>query len=730
MGRFNNRVTPSKAVVKALKPATTDPSISEPWTRPSDWLTMPDTSSGQKIAILIAVYDNPVNYFAITISGAYNIDWGDGTNTNYTAGTKASKDFSYAAITTDTATQKNTLFRGYRQQLIVITPQAANNLTSINFNVKHANDTRSTTYAIDSQILDINMVGSSINTLRLGDNSSNMHLRHLHLENFTFTGSNAVTIQGYSFAYSALRKFSMDCSAVTSASYMFYNCRRLTDVTITTDSSLTSTDNMFNGCNSLIDAPYFDTQSVTACNSMFSNCYSLQNVPWYNWASATNAASFLSNCQSIKRFSGNFPAAATTGSMFLNCYALEEVNVSIPAATTWSQMFQECRSLKKVGYTPTASVTTFSSAFYNCYSLESIDWIINCTAATTMFNMFYQNYNLKYVAGFSSLGGITTTGHMFNTCVSLLEPPDMSGLDTTHITANYMFNNCGSLKHLPDMGNTSAISSWSYFAFGCASIRSVPAYDFTSAASMAGAFQNCYALETGPTIGGNPTDLSTLFSGCGSLTTAPSVSVSSATTVAQMFESCYSMRTTPTSYATTSATTVQNMFSGCTALAVLPDIDTRKVANANGSFLSSAYSARKILKTEFPQGFSVAATGFSAAALNAIYTLLPDRTARTINNVTNASGTVTYTTTAAHGYQKGMTITVTGVNPAAYNLATVLIASVPTTTTFTVTNAATGTYVSGGTVTPAAATITVTGAEGASADTPSIATTKGWTVTG
>lgn len=68
--------------------------------------------------------------------------------------------------------------------------------------------------------------------------------------------------------------------------------------------------------------------------------------------------------------------------------------------------------------------------------------------------------------------------------------------------------------------------------------------------------------------------------------------------------------------------------------------------------------------------------------------------------VSNASGTgtvVTYTTTLPHTLEPGDTVTITGINPSAYNLTGVTVVTVPSTTTFTVNNAATGTYVSGGT---------------------------------
>jgi hypothetical protein len=67
-----------------------------------------------------------------------------------------------------------------------------------------------------------------------------------------------------------------------------------------------------------------------------------------------------------------------------------------------------------------------------------------------------------------------------------------------------------------------------------------------------------------------------------------------------------------------------------------------------------------------------------------------------ISTVSESTGTVTYTTTLPHNLTAGDVVSIYGVNPTAYNLQNVAIASTPSATTFTVTNAATGTYVSGG----------------------------------
>lgn len=78
-----------------------------------------------------------------------------------------------------------------------------------------------------------------------------------------------------------------------------------------------------------------------------------------------------------------------------------------------------------------------------------------------------------------------------------------------------------------------------------------------------------------------------------------------------------------------------------------------------------------------------------------------------ITNIT-ANGT-TVTVTAANGFIPGQTVSIDGVIPPIYNLQNVAIASA-TATTFTITNGATGTYISGGLATSA---VNLTGATAA-----------------
>lgn len=70
-----------------------------------------------------------------------------------------------------------------------------------------------------------------------------------------------------------------------------------------------------------------------------------------------------------------------------------------------------------------------------------------------------------------------------------------------------------------------------------------------------------------------------------------------------------------------------------------------------------------------------------------------------ISTITGDGTKVTYNTgTVLHGYSVGDVVSITGVNPAGYNLSSVTITDVPTPTSFKVANSTTTTYVSGGQV--------------------------------
>jgi hypothetical protein len=94
----------------------------------------------------------------------------------------------------------------------------------------------------------------------------------------------------------------------------------------------------------------------------------------------------------------------------------------------------------------------------------------------------------------------------------------------------------------------------------------------------------------------------------------------------------------------------------------------------------------------FYDGFAAKASGALSGTSNFDVTLRYSSP----SNITNVSGdgtTITYT--AANNFSTGDKVTIYGVNPSAYNLSNATIASASS-SQFTITNAATGSFVSGG----------------------------------
>jgi len=372
------------------------------WTRPADWLPLPDLSEGQeKLVGLFAVYDNDSNFVAFRCAGAYHVDWGDGTSEDVASNTTAQHRYdrdSYAALGSGTDCS-----RGYRQAIITVTPQAGQHLTSISLDYRH----NGTAAAYATQWLDVAVVGAYLTSLRIGGTTGRLHM----LEQFRLVGLHGIT----------------------NMNNMFYNCHSLQSVPLFDTANVTSMSSMFYGCCSLQSVPLFNTANVTNMNSMFSYCYSLQSVPLFDTASVTNMSSMFSRCyslQSVPLF--NTANVTNMSGMFYYCYSLQSVPLFNTAnVTNMSSMFSNCYSLQSVPLFNTANVTNMSNMFNGCCSLQSVP-LFNTAKVTDMSNMFNGCYSVVAVAALS-VGAVTSITDIFRSCSSLASAP----LSGTAISISY-----------------------------------------------------------------------------------------------------------------------------------------------------------------------------------------------------------------------------------------------------------------------------------------------------
>ena len=403
-----------------------------------------------------------------------------------------------------------------------------------------------------------------------------------------------------------------------------------------------------------------------SCTFLCSDMSSLQNFNMRHNSSSITATSMFVNCTSL-RIAPALPALGSVVNMFNGCSALQYVPLyNLSGTSSMQGMFSGCRSLETVPLFNTSNITNFGTLFTNCGSLKSIP-----------------NFN------FSAAQLFTST-----------------------------FSGCSALESFPATNTGGFLSDTSSMFNGCTSLKSVGLFN----------------------ISGSGGSASSMFNGCTALETVPAFNFSQVSSVSSMFSGCTSLQSVPDFNIGTNTIIFNNMFQNCRSLRQVPEINliaassvgngNLNLGNATVGNAATSLGRAKITNNKFSQSFQNCQMG--ATELNEMYTSLA-----TLNPaITNISGTgttvtVTVGTSFIRPFIVGRSVTITGVDPVAYNI-TGTVASVNNGAgTFTITNAATGTYVSGGIASITSdRTITVTGNPGVSADDPTIATNKGWVVTG
>ena len=444
----------------------------------------------------------------------------------------------------------------------------------------------------------------------------------------------------------------------------------------------------------------------------------------------------------------------------LRCSMLEQVKIISSNITNPSGIFRNMPVLQNATFNSNSAITTTEAMFQDCLSLV-IAPSMSTNSIVRTESMFNGCRSLRVVPLYNTQN-VTNSVTMFNNCYALESVPLFNFASLT--TATSMFSGCTNLQSVP-LFNFSALTNGLSMFNGCSALKTVPLFNFSALTNASSMFNNCISLETVPLFNtASVTNMQNMFSLCSNLVSVPLFNTASVTNMTNTFSSCISLETVP-NFNTSTVTSFANIFNGCTSLQVAPvftfgtgmntanavfnnNSSLREISEFNLTYISSvsnnnmnlgnatinsacaSLGRAKLIGNKFTQSFQNCRMG--AAQLDEMYTALA-----TLNpSITNASGngtTVTFTvgTSFIRAFTTGRSVTVTGVDPIAYNI-TGTVASVNNTAgTFTINNAATGTYVSGGTATITSdVTITVTGNPGVTGDNPTIATNKGWTVTG
>ncbi len=226
----------------------------------------------------------------------------------------------------------------------------------------------------------------------------------------------------------------------------------------------------------------------------------------------------------------------------------------------------------------------------------------------------------------------------------------------------------------------SSVADFSRLFTGCYSLQAVVSIstDVVSAVSMSYMFYLCYSLTSVPLFNTSAvTNMSNMFNLCYSLTSVPLFNTSAVTNMSNMFSGCYSLTSVPM-FNTAAVTSMNNMFTNCYSLTSVPQFNTSSVTGM-GSMFSGCYSL-----TSVPLFNTSSVTGMDGMFTNC-----------------QSLVKVSMTGMKASFSVANCKLSAARLNEIYSNLANV-----------------------------AGQTITVTGNYGTATDDPTIATAKGWTVTG
>jgi surface protein len=447
-----------------------------PWVRPSDWPALDTVTAGtQKIQCLIAV--RPAlnsTTMALTVSGNYAVDWGDGTTGTFSAGTQATKIYDYTNANLGPVTSE-----GFKTAILTITPQSGQNITSVNL----------------TQILSTLTVAAQCAA----------PIVELYLNAPSMTGfTNAESVN--KAALSMVRHVVWGQMG-TPAQELWRDMYALQQIEFPFGVNVAGTSKMFDQCFSLQNI--VGTITTTTMQEQFRGCRSLINMPNINWSGAGTATStfFQSNIQDALTIPGNARPTVSMNSFLSNCRNLrtfaDQINLS--GVTNMDNMFQNCSSLRKFTQGNLASTTSTIGMFNGCTTLQQVA-------------------NLSTPA-------LTATGSMFSLCSQLQTAPTITANLVTNMDA--MFNNCSQLTSVP-VYNTSNVTSMTQTFLNCSSLITAPAWDMTKNTSINGMFQNCRNLVTVPAYNtANVTNFTDAFRDCTSMVEIPITTINANFTLPQ-----------------------------------------------------------------------------------------------------------------------------------------------------------------------------------------------------
>ena len=342
----------------------------------------------------------------------------------------------------------------------------------------------------------------------------------------------------------------------------------------------------------------------------------------------------------------------------------------------------------------------------NGYSTGWLDIAIaapNCTSLTLGSSASTVRHNLLERVRLNQLGSITSFASLFRNCRALQNLSIASTITTVTNTSN-MFTACSSLVKVP-LFNTASVTSVSSMFSNCSLLETIPLFNTQSATDMSFMFQNCFYLAAVPLLNtGSCTTMASMFQSCTSLLTVPLFNTVSVTIMSNMFNGCSALTTVPL-FNTSVVTDMSSMFAGCTYLISVPLFNTVSCTSMTAMFQNCG-SLLTIPLLNTASVTSIASMFINASALADVPAI--------VTTACTAAGSFTNTFNNCNSIARiqakdfRFTFSVASCKLSATAL-NEIYTNLPTVTS---------------------QTITVSGNYGIAGDNPTIATAKGWTVSG
>jgi hypothetical protein len=332
----------------------------EDWVRPSDWPALPAVADTDEVFYgLHAVFDHGSNFATIRCTGAFTVDWGDGSSpVNVASNTTAEYNYSYAAAGLGAVTS-----RGYKTAIVTVTPQAGQTLSAIDLSLKHTQSGLVNGHS--SQWLDMRLAMNNVGTVTTFVNATWLHRL---MERFEWVGGSSVQ---------------------TSFNSFLNGCTSLQSMPLFNTAAGANFTAFLNGCASLQSVPLFNTAAGTNFQGFLQGCTSLQQIPLFNTSSGTNFTSFLQGCTSLQQIPLFNTSSGTNFNSFLfGCTSLQQIPLfNTSSGTNFGGFLRNCLSLQQVPLLNTSLVTEFGSFALGCSSLSRIQATFPANQSFSLANL-------------------------------------------------------------------------------------------------------------------------------------------------------------------------------------------------------------------------------------------------------------------------------------------------------------------------------------------------------